>query len=44
MYDVYTEVTHHIGWIESSVIANGGMASCQATFTLSPSTGKHSQK
>ena len=36
MYDVYTEVSQYIEWIEMTILDNGGMASCGYMLTASP--------
>ena len=49
-YDIYTAVAKYIGWIEKTILSNGGMHSCgyniaanssTISLTVSPTTGKH---
>ena len=40
VYDVYTEVSQYLEWIEMTILDNGGMASCGFTFSAPPSMGK----
>ena len=37
MYDVYTEVSQYMDWIEKKILSNGGLAACDLTFSAPPS-------
>ena len=38
VYDVYTEVSQYMDWIEKTILSNGGMSACGFTFSAPPST------
>ena len=38
-FDVYTEVSQYIGWINEAIIENGGMSSCGLVIAASPTKG-----
>ena len=44
VYDVYTEVSHYMEWIEKTILNNGGMAACGFTFSAPPSTSRESRE
>ena len=43
-FAVFTSVSAHLPWIESSIQENGGMASCGSTFSAPPSLGIYRHK
>ena len=44
MYDVYTEVSEHMGWLQETILENGGLASCGFTMAALPSNGQFLRK
>ena len=36
VYDVYTEVSQYMDWIEKTILSSGGMAGCGFTFSPAP--------
>ena len=43
--DVYTRVSYFLPWLNSTILSNGGLASCNFSLTALPSQGSlQSQK
>ena len=42
IYDLYTDVSKHIGWLNYTILAHGGLSSCGYTLATLPSNGEAS--
>ena len=39
MPDVYTRISYFLPWLNSTILSNGGLASCNFSLTAEPSQG-----
>ena len=40
-YEVFTAVSHFVGWMNKTILKNGGMAACPYMLTADPDLGKN---